>query len=154
MPTLKNRGNSEKCDSAWTLRTPTSLSLEPTPRGYPANKYVLFKSFASCSSVRRVNHKCMFKLNLPQEKAELLLLRYSQRWAKEYLRHRLDWSLDDSYNTYNSANPSFGAAPSSNYPRPRHLFSALCLCQFIEDYLRNKPRKDPRSCCCSCDPLE
>ena len=86
-----------------------------------------------------------------QESAQRLLLRYSQRWAKDFLRHRLDWSVDESYTYTNYANhPGLGPTtptPSANYPRPRHLNSALCPCQFIEDYLRNKPRKDPRSCC-------
>jgi hypothetical protein len=52
------------------------------------------------------------------------MLRYLQRWAKDYLRRRLDWTLDES-----------GGNPSS----PRHLTRALCPCQYMEEYLRNKP---------------
>ncbi|KAK2723378.1 hypothetical protein QYM36_001894 [Artemia franciscana] len=73
-----------------------------------------------------------------QEKAERLFIRYSQRWAKDYLRHRLDWTIDESDNN---------DAGIGNPPRPRHLHSALCPCQYLEDYLKCKPVKDTTSCC-------
>ncbi|XP_046404550.1 uncharacterized protein LOC124169817 isoform X2 [Ischnura elegans] len=34
------------------------------------------------------------RISRKQERGERLLLRYSQRWAKDFLRRRLDWTLD------------------------------------------------------------
>ncbi|XP_021950257.1 uncharacterized protein LOC110847594 isoform X2 [Folsomia candida] len=62
---------------------------------------------------------------IPQkQKGERLFLRYVQRWGKDYLRRRLDWTTGEG-----------GENPSS----PRHLTSALCPCQYVEEYLRHKP---------------
>lgn len=68
-----------------------------------------------------------------QGRAEQVFTRYLQRWGKDFLRRRLDWTLDEV--TGNSSNP-------------RHINSALCPCQYIEELLANKPpRTDIRDCC-------
>ena len=41
---------------------------------------------------------CKFDF-LFQERAEKLFLHYLQRWAKDYLRRRLDWVVDDLVNS-------------------------------------------------------
>lgn len=70
---------------------------------------------------------------LPQGRAELVFTRYLQRWGKDYLRRRLDWTLDEMM-----GNPA----------NPRHITSALCPCQYVEEILANKqPRTDVRDCC-------
>ncbi|GLG99765.1 Uncharacterized protein GBIM_06153 [Gryllus bimaculatus] len=75
------------------------------------------------------------RLSRKQARGEQLLARYLQRWAKDYLRRRLDWTVDES-----------GGNPMD----PRHLARALCPCQYIEEYLRNKPRSDQRAFCPCC----
>ncbi|CAG5095252.1 Similar to Tmem268: Transmembrane protein 268 (Mus musculus) [Cotesia congregata] len=72
------------------------------------------------------------RLSRKQGKSEQVLCRYIQRWGKDYLRRRLDWTVDEE-----------GGNPSS----PRHLASALCPCQYIEEWLRNKPRVQGRDFC-------
>ncbi|KAK0179300.1 hypothetical protein PV327_005065 [Microctonus hyperodae] len=72
------------------------------------------------------------RLSRKQGKSEQVLCRYVQRWGKDYLRRRLDWTVDEE-----------GGNPSS----PRHLASALCPCQYIEEWLRNKPRVQGRDFC-------
>ncbi|XP_066600893.1 transmembrane protein 268 isoform X2 [Prorops nasuta] len=72
------------------------------------------------------------RVSRKQAKSEQVLCRYVQRWAKDYLRRRLDWTVDEE-----------GGNPSS----PRHLASALCPCQYIEEWLRNKPRVQGRDFC-------
>ncbi|KAG5307754.1 TM268 protein, partial [Pseudoatta argentina] len=69
------------------------------------------------------------RISRKQGKNEQVFCRYVQRWAKDYLRRRLDWTVDEE-----------GGNPSS----PRHLASALCPCQYIEEWLRNKPRVQGR----------
>lgn len=71
-----------------------------------------------------------------QGMAEQVYLRYLQRWGKDYLRRRLDWTLDED-----------GGNPAA----PRHLSQALCPCQYIEEILRNKEPKDTRACCPLCN---
>ena len=53
------------------------------------------------------------------ERAEKLFLHYSQRWAKDYLRRRLDWVVEDGY----------GRQDYASNTSPRHLKGALCPCQ-------------------------
>ncbi|KYM85178.1 hypothetical protein ALC53_04967 [Atta colombica] len=72
------------------------------------------------------------RISRKQGKNEQVFCRYVQRWAKDYLRRRLDWTVDEE-----------GGNPSS----PRHLASALCPCQYIEEWLRNKPRVQGRDFC-------
>ncbi|XP_008547147.1 transmembrane protein 268 isoform X2 [Microplitis demolitor] len=72
------------------------------------------------------------RLSRKQGKSEQVLCRYIQRWGKDYLRRRLDWTVDEE-----------GGNPSS----PRHLASALCPCQYVEEWLRNKPRVQGRDFC-------
>jgi hypothetical protein len=66
------------------------------------------------------------------QKGERLYLRYVQRWAKDYLRRRLDWTVGD-----NGENPT----------AIRHLTSALCPCQYVEEYLRHKPVSQAENSC-------
>ena len=54
-----------------------------------------------------------------QERAERLFLHYIQRWAKDYLRRRLDWVIEDLY----------GRSEYASNTSPRHLRTALCPCQ-------------------------
>ncbi|XP_051159360.1 uncharacterized protein LOC127280435 isoform X3 [Leptopilina boulardi] len=72
------------------------------------------------------------RLSRKQGKSERVFCRYTQRWAKDYLRRRLDWTVDEE-----------GGNPSS----PRHLSSAICPCQYIEEWLRNKSRIQGRDFC-------
>lgn len=71
-----------------------------------------------------------------QGMAEQVYLRYLQRWGKDFLRRRLDWTLDED-----------GGNPAA----PRHLAQALCPCQYVEEVLRNKEPKDSRACCPFCN---
>ena len=59
------------------------------------------------------------KIDRKQERAEKLYLHYVQRWAKDYLRRRLDWIVEDFY----------GRTEYASNTNPRHLRSALCPCQ-------------------------
>lgn len=69
-----------------------------------------------------------------QGRAEGIFLRYLQRWGKDYLRRRLDWTIEE--NAIVSA--------------PRHLPTAYCPCQYAEEVmLQKKPKDDPRVCCAS-----
>lgn len=76
------------------------------------------------------------RLSRKQGMAEQLYLRYLQRWGKDFLRRRLDWTLDEE-----SGNPA----------APRHLSQALCPCQYVEEVLRNKEPRDMRACCPLCN---
>ncbi|KAI4488819.1 hypothetical protein M0802_011244 [Mischocyttarus mexicanus] len=66
-----------------------------------------------------------------QERAELLLLRYASRWARRFVRRRLDLVIDSQDRNRSIAGLSVP---------PRHCVSARCPCQFIEDHLKYKPR--------------
>nr|CAD7432417.1 unnamed protein product [Timema monikensis] len=83
-------------------------------------------------SVVHSGSNVMYSRCKQQVKGEQLLARYIQRWAKDYLRRRLDWTVDEE---------------GGNPMEPRHLAPALCPCQYIEEYLRNKPRSDKRAFC-------
>lgn len=73
------------------------------------------------------------RLSRKQGLAEQVFTRYLQRWGKDFLRRRLDWTLDEI-----TGNPS----------DPRHITTALCPCQYIEELLLNKaPHIDIRDCC-------
>ncbi|GAB6025008.1 hypothetical protein CHUAL_010119 [Chamberlinius hualienensis] len=63
------------------------------------------------------------------ERGERLLLRYSQRWVKEYVCKRLDLAVD-------TVDRQEGDPPV----QPRHCVTSRCPCQFIEEHLRYKPR--------------
>ncbi|CAG4968160.1 unnamed protein product [Colias eurytheme] len=76
------------------------------------------------------------RLSRKQDMAEQVFLRYLQRWGKDFLRRRLDWTLDEE-----------GGNPAA----PRHLAHALCPCQYVEEILRNKEPKDTRACCSTCN---
>uniref|UniRef100_A0A8D8PUZ9 Transmembrane protein C9orf91 homolog n=1 Tax=Cacopsylla melanoneura TaxID=428564 RepID=A0A8D8PUZ9_9HEMI len=75
------------------------------------------------------------RLSRKQERGERLLCRYIQRWGKDYLRRNLDWTLDNTDDTL------------GNPVNPRHLSSALCPCQYIEQHLAHKPFRDTRAFC-------
>jgi len=77
------------------------------------------------------------KIGGKHERAEKLFLHYSQRWAKEYLRRRLDWMVEDLY----------GRQDYSSNTNPRHLRSALCPCQYIEEHLKNKRQRESMNPC-------
>ncbi|XP_022644781.1 transmembrane protein 268-like isoform X1 [Varroa destructor] len=71
------------------------------------------------------------RLSQKEKTAEKLLLRYSQRWVKSFVRKRLDLNVPihpDAYST----------EPASPEP-PRHCSMARCLCQVIEEHLCFKP---------------
>ncbi|XP_026757348.1 transmembrane protein 268 isoform X1 [Galleria mellonella] len=76
------------------------------------------------------------RLSRKQGMAEQVYLRYLQRWGKDFLRRRLDWTLDEE-----------GGNPAA----PRHLTHALCPCQYVEEILRNKEPRDTRACCPRCN---
>lgn len=71
------------------------------------------------------------------ERAEKLFLHYAQRWAKDYLRRRLDWVVEDRY----------GEQDYSSNTSPRHLKGALCPCQYIEEHLKNKRQRESLNPC-------
>lgn len=71
------------------------------------------------------------------ERAEKLFLHYSQRWAKDYLRRRLDWVVEDVY----------GRQDYASNTSPRHLKGALCPCQYIEEHLRNNRQRESLNPC-------
>lgn len=74
------------------------------------------------------------RLSRKQGRAEQLYLRYIQRWGKDFLRRRLDWTIDEVM-----GNPA----------NPRHLQNALCPCQYAEDIMANKaPSMDEARDCC------
>ncbi|CAH0726618.1 unnamed protein product, partial [Brenthis ino] len=76
------------------------------------------------------------RLSRKQDMAEQVYVRYLQRWGKDFLRRRLDWTLDED-----------GGNPAA----PRHLANALCPCQYVEEILRSKEPKDTRACCPPCN---
>nr|CAD7577259.1 unnamed protein product [Timema californicum] len=90
------------------------------------------KQVSSTTRLSRKQVSNTTRLSRKQVKGEQLLTRYIQRWAKDYLRRRLDWTVDEE---------------GGNPMEPRHLAPALCPCQYIEEYLRNKPRADKRAFC-------
>ncbi|KAF7273105.1 uncharacterized protein LOC143202400 isoform X1 [Rhynchophorus ferrugineus] len=74
------------------------------------------------------------RLSRKQSRAEQVYLRYIQRWGKDFLRRRLDWTAEEVM-----GNPA----------NPRHLHCALCPCQYAEDILANKaPSMDEGRDCC------
>ncbi|KAM7304576.1 transmembrane protein 268 [Ixodes scapularis] len=71
------------------------------------------------------------RISQREKYAEKLLLRYSQRWVKEFVRKRLDLNMP--------VHPDgFEDGPCPPAP-PRHCAMARCPCQFIEEHLRFKP---------------
>ncbi|KAL0121754.1 hypothetical protein PUN28_006905 [Cardiocondyla obscurior] len=74
------------------------------------------------------------RISRKQERAELLLLRYASRWARHFVRRRLDLVIDSQERDRGVMGLSVP---------PRHCVSARCPCQFIEDHLKHKPRGYP-----------
>ncbi|KRT78620.1 hypothetical protein AMK59_6887 [Oryctes borbonicus] len=73
------------------------------------------------------------RLSRKQDRCEQVFTRYLQRWGKDFLRRRLDWTFDDA---------------GGNTSDPRHIQTAFCPCQYIEELLANKsPKTDIRDCC-------
>ncbi|XP_076352165.1 uncharacterized protein LOC143247666 [Tachypleus tridentatus] len=70
------------------------------------------------------------RVSQKEKYAEKLLVRYSQRWVKEFVRKRLDLNM-----------PLHGDIEDRTSPcLPRHCTTARCPCQYIEEHLRFKPR--------------
>uniref|UniRef100_A0A1A9X2A7 Transmembrane protein 268 n=1 Tax=Glossina brevipalpis TaxID=37001 RepID=A0A1A9X2A7_9MUSC len=57
-----------------------------------------------------------------QAVAQEIYLSYLQRWGKDFLRRRLDWTVQEA----------------GVHETPRHLQSSICPCQYEEEVLRNK----------------
>lgn len=72
-----------------------------------------------------------------KNQAERLFLHYAQRWAKDYLRRRLDWVVEDLY----------GRNEYSSNTSPKHIKSSLCPCQYIEEHLKNKRQRESLNPC-------
>jgi len=77
------------------------------------------------------------RIERSNERAEKLFLHYIQRWSKDYLRRRLDWVMEDLY----------GQSEYASNTSPRHLRSALCPCQYIEEHLKNKRLRESLNPC-------
>jgi len=77
------------------------------------------------------------RVDKAHDRAEKLFLHYIQRWAKDYLRRRLDWVIEDLY----------GRSEYASNTAPRHVRSALCPCQYIEEHLRNKRQRESLNPC-------
>lgn len=84
------------------------------------------------------------RISRDQERPRLFFAKYSQRWAKEFLRKRLDWSFDALARVGGLDPPT----------PPRHLSTAHCPCQYIERHLnlkdlqkRKEAESQARGCC-------
>ena len=73
-----------------------------------------------------VSGRSAVRIDKKSERAEKLFLHYIQRWAKDYLRRRLDWMIEDVY----------GKAETQSNSNPRHLRTALCPCQVSLSLIR------------------
>ncbi|XP_034473320.1 uncharacterized protein LOC117780779 isoform X1 [Drosophila innubila] len=73
------------------------------------------------------------RLSRKQAIAQELFLSYLQRWGKDFLRRRLDWTVQEA----------------GVHETPRHLQSSICPCQYEEELLRNKIKisLQHRQCC-------
>lgn len=92
------------------------------------NRMCVFACFCCIVACLFLPTKVVGLVCVAQERAEMVFLRYSQRWAKEYVRRHLELSVDGA------ERGGFSMAP------PRHCISARCPCQFIEEHLKYKPR--------------
>ena len=72
------------------------------------------------------------RVDRSEGRGERLLLRYSQRWVKDFVRRRLDLKVRLHLES---------AASSGNWTElpPRHCIGSRCPCQYIEEHLRFKP---------------
>jgi len=82
------------------------------------------------------------RISRKQEKARMLLLRYSQRWAKALSRNSLDLQLYAAQVAALATETAGGGQSTSGGPTPRHCATAQCLCQFIELHLYKKVHPD------------
>ncbi|CAG0916700.1 unnamed protein product [Notodromas monacha] len=102
------------------------------------------------------------RVSRKQERAERLFLRYSQRWAKDFLRKRLDWCADMAERLEQGATvlnvamppvpastpgPGFAGILVTPQQRPRHLPTAHCPCQYVEEHLKYKPAAKRQTQC-------
>ncbi|CAG2104743.1 unnamed protein product [Medioppia subpectinata] len=71
-------------------------------------------------------------LSQKEKYAEKLLLRYSQRWVKDFVRRKIDLNMPLHAD---SAGVSVAPLPTTH----RHCPTSRCLCQFIEEHLKFKP---------------
>lgn len=73
------------------------------------------------------------RLSRKQAIATEIYLSYLQRWGKDFLRRRLDWTVQEA----------------GVHETPRHLQSSICPCQYEEEVLRNKIKiQNQRNQCC------
>lgn len=73
------------------------------------------------------------RLSRKQAIAQEIYLSYLQRWGKDFLRRRLDWTVQEA----------------GVHETPRHLQSSICPCQYEEEVLRNKIKiQNQRKQCC------
>ncbi|XP_057373853.1 transmembrane protein 268-like isoform X4 [Daphnia carinata] len=98
------------------------------------------------------------RISRKQARAGILLLRYSQRWAKGLARGSLDLQLLAAINAYNataggggggnqSSGTSNGLPVSSPVPpTPLHCATSQCPCQYIQNHLYNKANPAPNIC--------
>ncbi|XP_057373850.1 uncharacterized protein LOC130694773 isoform X2 [Daphnia carinata] len=100
------------------------------------------------------------RISRKQARAGILLLRYSQRWAKGLARGSLDLQLLAAINAYNATGPSGGggggnqSSGTSNGlpvsspvpPTPLHCATSQCPCQYIQNHLYNKANPAPNIC--------
>jgi len=106
---------------------PEEPSSAQTNGGFDRNRYLRHtEQFDDVEVV--VGGRNNARVSQKSERAEKLFLHYSQRWAKDFLRRRLDWVVEDVY----------GREDYTSNTNPRHLRTALCPCQYIDEHLRNK----------------
>ncbi|XP_055386408.1 hybrid signal transduction histidine kinase L isoform X1 [Condylostylus longicornis] len=74
------------------------------------------------------------RLSRKQAVAQKIFLTYLQRWGKDFLRRRLDWTCNEA----------------GVHEQPRHLMSSVCPCQYEEEILHNKIKleQEKAQCCC------
>ena len=74
------------------------------------------------------------KVDRSEGRADRLILRYSQRWVKEFVRKRLDLRHRLHFT-------SAAVTLDSNWTElpPRHCIGSRCPCQFIEEHFKFKP---------------
>uniref|UniRef100_T1GHP1 Uncharacterized protein n=1 Tax=Megaselia scalaris TaxID=36166 RepID=T1GHP1_MEGSC len=77
------------------------------------------------------------RVSRKQAVAQEILLTYFQRWGKDFLRRRLDWTVNEA----------------GVHETPRHLQSSICPCQYVEEILTNKIKSHQKRSCGTCNAL-
>lgn len=85
------------------------------------------------------------RVDRSKSRAQRLILRYSQRWVKSFVRKRLDLKVRLHVDSSTGHNDS-----QWTHLPPRHCIGSRCPCQFIEEHLKFKPlsRFRLRDICC------